>query len=80
MVLVLLVPIIDVVIDSVLVEPSVDGLRLDTTDRQKSSARSGRDAHGKHTLEQGLTLTTAKNRMALKSSQDFTKSSPRDTG
>lgn len=60
MMLVLFVSIIEVVIDPVLVEPSVDGLRLDTADRQETSARSSRDAHGKHALEQGFTLTTAR--------------------
>ena len=58
MVLVLLVSIIDIVIDSVLVQPSIDGLRLDTADRQKPSTRPGRDAHRKHTLEQCFTLTS----------------------
>ena len=57
----LFVSFIETIIDSIIVEPTVDGLRFDTADRKKASAGSSTDPHGEHALEQSLTVATTSN-------------------
>ena len=54
----LLKPGIDLVLDPVVVEPPVDGGGLDTADGEEAPAGLGSDTHGEQAGEQRLTLST----------------------
>ena len=59
--LLLFVPVIETIVDPVVVEPAVDGDGLDAADREKASTGASTDAHGEHALEQRLTVAATSN-------------------